>query len=139
MLPHTCVVLRFEKKGLKVIGMKMIIPSLPQVIEHYKEHSGKPFFQDLVDFFMSGPIVCMVCEGIDAINLCRVIVGKTFPADAMMGSIRGDYCSGKGRNLVHASDSKESARREIGIWFNDGDVLAYEKNIDVWVRPKYNL
>lgn len=128
---------RLERKGLKVVAMKMIRPSEDKVFEHYAEHHDKPFFHDLTDFFLSGPIVCLVCEGVDAIHLARMVVGKTHPAEALPGTIRGDFCSGKGRNLVHASDSLVSAAREIALWFDRSEILSYEKNIDHWVaQPK---
>jgi nucleoside-diphosphate kinase len=128
---------RFEKKGLKIIGMKLIQPSREKVLQHYSEHSDKPYFDDMVRFFISGPIVCIVCEGSEAIQICRSLIGKTLPADAVSGTIRGDYCSGKGRNLVHGSDSIESATREIALWFQDEELLAYEKDIDKWVAAPH--
>ena len=125
---------RLERKGLKVVAMKMIRPSEEKVFEHYAEHRSRPFFRDLTDFFLSGPIVCLVCEGVDAVHLARMVVGKTHPAEALPGTIRGDFCSGKGRNLVHASDSLLSAEREIALWFESSEILCYDKDIDLWVK-----
>ena len=130
---------RFERKGLKVIGLKMVQPSRSLVLRHYEEHKEKNFFEDLVSFFMSGPIICAVCEGPEAVELCRIVIGKTFPSEALMGSIRGDFCAGKGRNLVHGSDSVDSAAREIGIWFEADELMVYEKAVDKWVKQPNNF
>jgi nucleoside-diphosphate kinase len=125
---------RVERKGLKVVALKLIRPSLETISEHYHEHKNQFFFQDLVEFFLSGPIVVMVLEGINAIDIVRKLVGETQPEDAEAGTIRGDYCFGKGRNLIHASDSIENAIREIGLWFSNEEILSYSKTIDQWVK-----
>ena len=128
------IIKRVEGKGLKVVALKLIRPSTDLVMEHYGEHRDQYFYQDLTGFFLSGPIVALVLEGCDAIRVVRKLVGKTQPEDAEPGTIRGDYCLGKGRNLVHASDSAESANREIGLWFAPSEIIEYSKTIDQWVK-----
>lgn len=128
------IIKRFECKGLKVIGMKMIRPQEKIIMEHYSEHKHQPFFRDLVDFFSSGPIVAMVIEGKNAIHITRKLIGKTQPEDAEPGTIRGDFCFGKGRNLVHSSDSIDNAIREINLWFQSDELIRYSKTIDGWVK-----
>ena len=125
---------RFERKGLKIVALKLIRPSNKVISSHYGEHKQKPFYKDLVDFFSSGPIVAMVVEGENAINITRKLIGKTQPEDAEPGTIRGDYCFGKGRNLVHSSDCEESAISEIKLWFDEKDILSYDKTVDQWVK-----
>ena len=125
---------RVEQKGLKVVALKMLRPSRDLVSKHYEEHENAYYFTDMVDFFLSGPIVTMVLEGCNAIDIVRKLVGKTQPEDANPGTIRGDYCFGKGRNLVHASDSISSAKREIELWFSSDEVVPYSKTIDQWVK-----
>ena len=125
---------RVEQKGLKVIAIKLLRPSKELVSEHYSEHKSQYFFTDLVDFFLSGPIVALVLEGCNAIHIVRKLVGKTQPEDAEAGTIRGDYCFGKGRNLVHASDCAANAKREIRLWFADNEIVEYVKTIDQWVK-----
>ena len=129
------IIKRIESKGLKVVGMKMLRPSEHIVMEHYSEHKHQPFFRDLVDFFTSGPVVAMAVQGKNAIHITRKLIGKTQPEDAEPGTIRGDYCFGKGRNLIHSSDSMTNAMREINLWFhNPDDILTYTKSIDGWVK-----
>jgi nucleoside-diphosphate kinase len=114
---------RIERKGFKLLGMKLLRPSTEIVEKHYAEHKGKSFYQGLVDFFLSGPILAMVWEGDKAVELMRLLVGKTHPEDAQPGTIRGDYCYQRGMNLVHSSDSVESAQREINIWFRPEELI----------------
>lgn len=128
------IIKRVERKGLTVVALKLMRPSVELVSEHYGEHKEQYFYQDLVNFFLSGPIVAMVLEGCNAIDIVRKLIGKTQPEDAEAGTIRGDYCFGKGRNLVHASDSAENAAREIGLWFSEGEIVTYSKTIDQWVK-----
>ena len=128
------IIKRVEQKGLKVIAIKLLRPSKELVSEHYSEHKSQYFFADLVEFFLSGPIVALVLEGSNAIHIVRKLVGKTQPEDAEAGTIRGDYCFGKGRNLVHASDCAVNAKREIQLWFADNEIIEYAKTIDQWVK-----
>ena len=113
------VVSRIEKKGYKIVSMKLMQIPKETAEEHYGEHKGKPFFDGLVSFITSGPVVAMVVEGEGAILGWRTMMGATNPADATPGSIRGDYASTIDENVVHGSDAPETAEREIGIFFGD--------------------
>jgi nucleoside-diphosphate kinase len=117
---------RFERRGYTIVGMKlmMVEPELAQ--KHYAEHAGKPFFSGLVDYITGSPIVALVIEGNDAIEGCRATIGATNPIKATPGTIRGDYAQTIGRNLVHGSDSPDSAAREIAIWFSDHELFPRE-------------
>jgi nucleoside-diphosphate kinase len=108
---------RFENRGFAIIAMKMLTPSRPVAEEHYAEHKGKPFFGSLVDFLSGAPLVALVLEAPDAIALSRKTIGATKPADAAPGTIRGDLTVQLQQNLVHGSDSPESAARELKLWF----------------------
>ena len=111
---------RFERRGLQIRAARLVLASRELGETHYAEHSAKPFFGELVDFITSGPTLAFVLEGEGAIATCRVTIGATNPADAAPGSIRGALALAMPNNLVHGSDSTESAEREIGIWFPDG-------------------
>ncbi len=117
------VISRVEKKGLKIVAMKMLRVDAALAKKHYTEHSAKPFFRDLVAYISSGPCVAMVVEGNNAIKILREIVGKTNPKEAAAGTIRGDFGIDVGRNVVHASDSKESAKKEIELFFKPNEIL----------------
>ena len=111
---------RFERRGLTLRAARLVTASRSLGEEHYAEHSEKPFFGELVDFIGSGPTLAMVFEGEGAVATCRVTIGATNPAEAKPGSLRGTYALAMPNNLVHGSDSPESAEREIGLWFPDG-------------------
>jgi nucleoside-diphosphate kinase len=111
------IVARFERKGLKIAAMKHMTVETAQAEEHYAEHKEKPFFGDLVEFITGGPLVAMVLEGHEAVKAARQVIGATNPIEAAPGSIRGDYGLEVQTNLVHGSDSPESAARESGIFF----------------------
>lgn len=130
------IINRFEQKGLKLCAIKIVIPDPSIVKKQYASLQNASFFSDILEFFTSGPIIAMVWEGENIITVARRLVGKTHPEDAEPGSIRGDFCSGKGRNLVHASDSIDSADREIAIWFRKDELIQYSKSIDQWVYPR---
>lgn len=108
---------RFERKGLKIAALKLVETPRETAEEHYAEHREKPFFGELVDFITSGPLVALVLEGDNVVQAARQIIGATNPLEAAPGSIRGDFATDIGQNLVHGSDSDESAEREIRIWF----------------------
>ncbi len=114
------IIARFERRGLKLRAARLLTASRELGEEHYAEHREKPFFGELVDFITSGPTLAIVLEGEGAIATCRTTIGATNPADAKPGSLRGDYALAMPNNLVHGSDSAESAAREIGLWFPDG-------------------
>ncbi len=127
------VLKRFEQRGLKIVGLKLIRISEALAKQHYAEHDGKPFFNGLVDYITSAPVVAAVLEGPGAIAIVRKTIGSTNPAEATPGSIRADFGLERGRNLVHASDSPESSAREIGLFFADGEVIAWERDTDAWL------
>lgn len=127
------VLLRFERRGYQIIGMKLMMVDAERAKQHYAEHDGKPFFAGLVDYITSAPIVAMVIEGNDAIEGCRASIGATNPIKAGPGTIRGDYGQTIGRNLVHGSDSPESAAREIAIWFTSSELFAREHPLATWL------
>jgi nucleoside-diphosphate kinase len=114
---------RFERRGYTLVAMKLMMVEPERAKRHYAEHEGKPFFAGLVDYITGSPIVALVVEGNDAIEGCRSTIGATNPIKATPGTIRGDYAQTIGRNLVHGSDSPESAAREIAIWFRDDELF----------------
>lgn len=130
------VVGRFEKKGLRLAGMKLMQISPELASRHYAEHEGKPFFGELIDFITSGPVVAMVWEGLNAVSVARTMMGKTNPAEAAPGTIRGDLAIFMGNNVVHGSDSPESAQREINLFFSPEELVEYTKANDFWVNGK---
>jgi nucleoside-diphosphate kinase len=119
------IINRFEDRGLQILAAKMMIIPRKQAQEHYAEHKEKPFFEDLVDYITSGPVLAMVIEGKECINLIRKMVGTTNPKDSELGTIRGDYAIDTGRNIIHASDSQASAKREIALFFQDDEICQY--------------
>ena len=127
------VVSRLERRGLKLVAMKLMQVDDALAREHYGEHVERPFFPGLVSFITSGPIVAMVWEGKTAITLTRQTMGPTNPADAGPGTIRGDLGVDIGRNIVHGSDGPESAEREINLFFQPGEILSYGRSTDDWI------
>jgi nucleoside-diphosphate kinase len=111
------ILARFERKGLKIVALRGLIVTRELAEQHYAEHSERPFFGELVEFITSGPIVAMVLEGRGAVKAARQVIGATDPLEAATGSIRGDYAVEMGQNMVHGSDSSESAAREAGLFF----------------------
>jgi len=127
------IISRFESKGYKLVAMKLIHVTDEIAKEHYKEHVNKSFFKALKDFITSGPVVAMVWEGKDAVNSIRKMMGKTNPMDADLGTIRGDFGIDIGRNVVHGSDSLNSAKREISIFFSEDEILGWDCDIHKWI------
>lgn len=127
------IVNRFEKKGFKLVGAKFMIISDELAKQHYGEHEGKPFFKNLVDFITSGPVFAMVWEGEQVIKTARHMIGSTNPLEAENGTIRGDFGMVVHKNIIHGSDSLESAAREISLFFNKDDVLTYTKQDHQWI------
>jgi nucleoside-diphosphate kinase len=125
---------RFERRGLKLVGLKLMQLSTELAEKHYGEHKGKPFFDGLVKHITSGPIVAMVWEGKNAVAMCRSTIGATSPATAAPGTIRGDLAVDIARNIVHGSDSLESAQREINIFFSKGELLqGWQQSCHQWI------
>lgn len=123
---------RFEQKGLRIIGMKLINVSKAQAEKHYAVHKERPFYKSLVDFITSAPVVVLAIEGVGAINVVRKILGKTFGSEAEPGTVRGDFSISRRNNLVHASDSPETAKYELGVYFNESEFAAYPPNGQTW-------
>ncbi|TDF99811.1 nucleoside-diphosphate kinase [Paenibacillus piri] len=117
------LVQRFEDKGFELLGAKLTRMTMKQAEIHYAEHAGKPFYGELIDFITSGPVFAMVWQGEQAIAMSRTMMGKTNPLEAAPGTIRGDYATDKGLNVIHGSDSPESAEREIANMFEPGELL----------------
>ena len=124
---------RLERKGLKFVGMKLVQMDDALARRHYAEHVDKPFFKGLAEFITSGPLVAMVVEGEDAIDMVRTLMGETNPASAAPGTVRGDYAVSIGLNLVHGSDSAESAKREIALFFGNAEIVEYDRDTDRWI------
>jgi nucleoside-diphosphate kinase len=127
------VISRFERRGLRLAGMKFMWMSRELAARHYHEHEGKPFYEGLVNYITSGPIVAMVWEGKQAIEVVRQTMGKTRPAEAAPGTIRGDLGLEVGRNVVHGSDGPESAAYEISLFFREDELFSWKRDIDPWV------
>lgn len=124
---------RFEKRGMKIVGLKMLSISRALAEEHYEEHRDKPFYGDLVDFISSGPSVLMVMESENAVSLARRMVGATDPADAAPGTVRGDYATSVGHNMIHSSDSIGAAGREIAMFFGPEELADYTLSVRPWL------
>ncbi len=127
------IVSRFEKKGIKIVAMKLISVSKEFAERHYAIHKGKPFFEPTVKYITSSPVVAMVLEGINAIEMVRSMMGKTDPQKADIGTIRGDFGQFIGRNIVHGSDSKETAEFEINLWFKPSEIADYKRIDEQWL------
>lgn len=125
---------RFERRGLKLIGMKFIQMSTALAEEHYWVHRERPFYQSLVDYITSGPVVAMAWEGKGAIAAARSTMGATNPVAAAPGTIRGDLGMEIGRNLVHGSDSPENGEKEVGLFFHNEELVNWSRVTDTWIR-----
>jgi nucleoside-diphosphate kinase len=124
---------RFERKGLKVVGLRLLQVPREMAERHYAVHAGKHFYAGLVEFITSGPVAAVVLEGPDAIAIVRRVVGKTMPNEAEPGTIRGDLGISGLRNLIHASDAPQTAIEELALWFGDGALVDYDRAIDAWI------
>ena len=124
---------RYEARGLRIVGMKMVHADRALAEQHYEVHREKPFFAGLVEFITSGPLVAMAVEGLNAVSVVRDINGATRPHEAAPGSIRGDLALDTGHNLVHGSDSVETAAAELALWFGAAERFDYARDIDTWV------
>ena len=127
------IVSRFERKGLKLVAMKLMVIPKEVAENHYGEHKDKPFFPSLISYITSGPVLAMVWEGESAVSVCRNMMGKTNPKESAPGTIRGDFGMQTGMNIIHGSDSVESAEREISIFFRPEELVSYEKTIQSWI------
>ena len=128
------IISRLERRGLKLVAMKLMRVDDALARRHYGEHAQRPFFPGLVEFITSAPVVAMVWEAENAVEVVRNTMGDTQPVNSPSGTIRGDLALDIGRNLVHGSDSTESAQREIGLFFNPEDILEYERSNDDWIK-----
>jgi nucleoside-diphosphate kinase len=124
---------RFERRGIKLVGLKLMQIERAIAERHYAVHSTKPFYGELVEYITSGPVVVAVLEGPKVIEIARAMIGKTRPNEAVGGTIRGDLAVEGLRNLIHGSDAPETAAEEIALYFQNGEVLNYGRSIDHWV------
>ncbi|MCL4459328.1 MAG: nucleoside-diphosphate kinase [Chloroflexi bacterium] len=124
---------RFEQRGLRIVALKMMSIDRALAERHYAVHRGKFFFENLVDYISSSPIVGAIVEGPQAVQVVRTMVGATRPHEAMPGTIRGDYAVAGLRNLIHASDSIETAQEEIALFFAEEEIVSYTRDIDKWI------
>lgn len=127
------VISRFERRGLRLLGMKFMQMDRELAARHYHIHKGKDFYEGLLDYITSGPIVAMVWEGTNAIQVARDMMGLTRPHEAAPGTIRGDLALDVGRNIVHGSDGAETAIFEIDLFFDENELIAWERDVDRWV------
>ena len=123
---------RFEQKGLRLVGLRQLTPSLELAEAHYEVHNERPFYPGLIGFITSGPVVAMAWTGVDAISVARNIIGPTDGRKAAPGTIRGDYAMDIGHNIIHGSDAEETAEFELGLWFPDG-VADWARLDETWV------
>ncbi len=127
------IISRLEEKGLKIVAMKMSQMDKNLAQRHYAVHKGKAFFDDLVNFITSSPIIAIVFQGINAVEIIRQVMGETDPAKAHSGTIRGDFGIDIGHNLLHGSDSLENASKEIELFFKREEILNYDRELDLWL------
>ncbi|KAH0631862.1 hypothetical protein JD844_019745 [Phrynosoma platyrhinos] len=127
------IIWRFEKKGFKLVAMKLMQASEDLLKEHYISLRGLPFYTRLVKYMSSGPVVAMVWQGLEVVNTARTMIGETNPADSKPGTIRGDFCIEVGKNVIHGSDSVESAQREISLWFRTDELTCWEDSTEHWI------
>lgn len=128
------VITRLERRGLQLAGMKLMQVSDALARQHYGEHVDRPFFGGLVQFITSSPVVAMVWEANNAVEIVRNTLGQTNPVNSPAGTIRGDFGIDIGRNLVHGSDSAESAEREVNLFFQPGEILSYQRAVEPWIN-----
>ena len=127
------IISRLERRGLRIAGLRLFQMDEALARRHYAEHEGKPFYQSLIAYITAGPIIAAVFEGTGAVDSVRKTVGATNPASADAGTIRGDLGLETGRNLIHASDSADSARREIALFFGEAELHSYQRDVDRWI------
>lgn len=127
------IIHRFEKRGIKLVGLKLVAVDRELAEKHYGIHKGKPFFEPTVSYITSSPVVAMVLEGENVIQVVRTMMGKTNPQEASPGTIRGDFGQFIGRNIVHGSDGPDTAAFEIGLWFSEKELAEYTRIDEVWL------
>jgi len=127
------IISRLERKGLKIVAMKMLHMDKNLAQRHYAIHKGKAFFDDLVSFITSSPVIAIVFQGKNAVEIIRQMMGETDPAKAQGGTIRGDFGIDIGHNLVHGSDSLENASKEIDLFFSEEEIFNYDRELDMWI------
>ncbi len=130
------VLSRFEDTGLRIVGAKLMTLTPEIAARHYEPHVGKPFYKGLVRFMTSSPVFVLALRGVGAVEICRKLMGATFGSKAAPGTIRGDFGVSNSFNLVHGSDSPESARRELAIFFGKGELQEYDRAVEAWVYDK---
>lgn len=130
---------RIEGKGLTIVGMKMMLVPKALAEKHYAEHAAKPFFGGLIAFVTSSPVIILAVRGVHAVAVCRNLIGATNGQKAAPGTLRGDFGMSGGNNLIHGSDSPESAARELALWFQPGDLVDYSRASDQWVYDPSDL
>lgn len=127
------IIARLERRGLKIVGLKLVDVTEPLARQHYAVHEGKPFFEPLIAYITASPVVAMVMEGPNAIEIVRRTMGATAPAEAAPGTIRADFALEIGRNLVHGSDGSETAKQEIALWFKEEELISWTRSTDRWI------
>jgi len=127
------IISRLERKGLKIVAMKMLHMDKKLAQRHYAIHKGKPFFKDLVNFITSSPLIAIVFQGKNAVDVIRQMMGETDPTKASIGTIRGDFGIDIGHNLIHGSDSLENASKEIDLFFSAEEIFNYDRELDAWI------
>ena len=128
------IIARLERRGLKLVGLKLMRVSRETAARHYAEHRGKAFYEGLLAFITAAPVVAMVWQGREAVTVVRALMGSTDPLKALPGTVRGDLALDLGMNLIHGSDSTERAQAEIALFFDEGELHDYERTIDRWIR-----
>lgn len=127
------IIKRFEQKGFKLVAMKFVHSTVDHLKKHYADLSAKPFFDGLVKYMASGPVVAMVWEGQNVVKTGRIMLGETNPMDSKPGTIRGDFCIQMGRNICHGSDAVESAKKEIALWFKEEELIDWTSAQKDWI------
>lgn len=129
------IIRRFETRGLRIVGMKFMQVSRELAAQHYAVHQGKSFYDELIDYITSGPVVVMALEGPNAVEAARNTIGSTRPHESPPGSIRGDLGIEVSRNLVHGSDSVENGQKEVALWFKPEELVSWQRDTDRWIFP----
>jgi nucleoside-diphosphate kinase len=126
------IIARFEERGLKLVGLKLMAVDRALAERHYAIHQGKPFYEGLIEFITSSPLVAIALDGPNAVSVVRAMVGSTRPFEAAPGTIRGDLALETAQNLIHASDAPDTAETELALWFRDDELVEYEREVDRW-------